>query len=202
MTDLLKAKLLSESDYVEAAKALGCEVAAIKAVAEVESAGNGFILDTVAQTPVPKILFERHISRRQIAAARTDPMKIPSDICQAKRGGYLGGFAEHTRLAKATEYGRTEALNSASWGKFQIMGFNYELCGYKTLQAFINDMYANEGGHLRAFVGFIKSNPNLLRAIRTKNCAAFALGYNGKAYKENNYDVKMENSYKRHAKIK
>ena len=199
MSDLLKAKLLTEADYREAAKELGCEVAAIKAVADVESAGNGFILDPVSQTPVPKILFERHIFRREIVASKKDPMKIPADICQAKRGGYEGGYAEHTRLAKAVTYGREEALKSASWGKFQIMGFNYQNCGYKTLQSFINDMYANEGGHLRAFVGFIKSNPNLLRAIRTKNWAAFALGYNGNAYKENNYDVKMATAYKRHS---
>ena len=199
MTELLKAKLLTEADYREAAKELGCEVAAIKAVAEVESAGAGFILDPVANTPVPKILFERHIFRREIVAAGKDPMKIPASICQAERGGYVGGYAEHTRLAQATEYGRNEALKSASWGKFQIMGFNYATCGYKTLQAFINDMYANEGGHLRAFVGFVKNNPNLLRAIRNKNWAAFALGYNGKAYKENNYDVKMANAYKRYS---
>ena len=199
MADLLKAKLLSETDYASAAKELDCEVAAIKAVAEVESAGNGFLLDPISGQPVPKILFERHIFRREIIAAKKDPMRIPADICQANRGGYLGGAAEHTRLSRATAYGREEALKSASWGKFQIMGFNYQNCGYKTLQSFINDMYANEGGHLRAFVGFIKSDPNLLRAIRTKNWAAFALGYNGKAYKENNYDVKMATAYKRHS---
>lgn len=199
MSDLLKAKLLTEADYVSAAKELGCEVAAIKAVADVESAGSGFILDPVSQTPVPKILFERHIFRREIVASKKDPMKIPADICQATRGGYLGGYAEHGRLAKAVTYGREEALKSASWGKFQIMGFNYASCGYKTLQAFINDMYANEGGQLNAFVGFIKADPNLLRAIRAKNWAAFALGYNGKAYAENKYDTKMAAAYKRYA---
>ena len=36
--------LLTESDFKEAAKLLNCDIAAIKAVAEVESSGNGFSL--------------------------------------------------------------------------------------------------------------------------------------------------------------
>ncbi|AZA64465.1 DUF3380 domain-containing protein [Chryseobacterium carnipullorum] len=48
-------KTLTEQDYINAAKELGCEVAAIKAVAEVESRGSGFL-----SSGEPKILFERH----------------------------------------------------------------------------------------------------------------------------------------------
>lgn len=52
-------KELKEQDYINASKELGCEVAAIKAVAEVESAGSGFLSDGQ-----PKILFERHYFSR------------------------------------------------------------------------------------------------------------------------------------------
>lgn len=48
-------KTLTEQGYIDAAKELGCEVAAIKAVAEVESRGLGFL-----PTGEPKILFECH----------------------------------------------------------------------------------------------------------------------------------------------
>ncbi|WP_262919099.1 N-acetylmuramidase family protein [Niabella hibiscisoli] len=48
--------ILTEKDFQDAARQLNCEVAAIKAVAEVESKGDGFL-----PTGEPKILFERHI---------------------------------------------------------------------------------------------------------------------------------------------
>ncbi len=46
---------LSNDDYCRAADKLQCEVASIKAVASVESRGNGFDMQDR-----PKILFERH----------------------------------------------------------------------------------------------------------------------------------------------
>ena len=46
---------LTAAAFQLAANALGCEVAAIKAVAEVEAAGVGF-----HASGEPKILFERH----------------------------------------------------------------------------------------------------------------------------------------------
>ena len=53
---------LTIKDYQKAAKELNCEVAAIRAVAEVESLKGGFLPDGR-----PKILFERHVfHQRQI----------------------------------------------------------------------------------------------------------------------------------------
>ena len=51
-----KAGTISEGDYQAAAQSLGCEVAAIKAVASVESRGRGFL-----PSGRPKILFESHV---------------------------------------------------------------------------------------------------------------------------------------------
>ena len=49
-------KKLSELDYQDIAKELGCKVAAIKAVADVESSGDVFF-----SNGKPKILYEAHI---------------------------------------------------------------------------------------------------------------------------------------------
>lgn len=182
---------ISERDYIDAAQELGCEVAAIKAVAQVEAGSAAFLQDGT-----PKILFEaHHFSRLTNHKYDITHPKISSPTW--KRSLYVGGNGEHIRLQVASNLDRTAALQSASWGMFQIMGFNWQACGYKSLQAFINDMYEGEAGHLRAFVGFIKKNTNLLTAIRKKKWAAFANGYNGPGYKENNYDVKLEQAYKR-----
>ncbi|WP_426770837.1 N-acetylmuramidase domain-containing protein, partial [Pseudomonas aeruginosa] len=60
-----------------------------------------------------------------------------NDVCNPKAGGYLGGQAEHERLDKAVKMDRDCALQSASWGLFQIMGFHWEALGYASVQAFV-----------------------------------------------------------------
>lgn len=181
---------LSERDYVDAAQALGCEVAAIKAVALVESSGSGML-----PSGEPKILFEaHHFSRLTQGKYDVTHPRISSPTWNKKL--YSGGAAEHFRLQQASKLDRKAALMSASWGMFQIMGFNWKACGYGNLQQFINAMYSGAAGQLKAFVGFIKSNPTLLNAIQKKKWKAFAKAYNGPGYAANSYDVKIEQAYK------
>lgn len=186
MTD----KRLKPEDFTAAAAVLGVPVAAIRAVTEVESKGSGFVDDNR-----PVILFERHIMRRQLAATGRKDLpnlesKFPS-IVNSKPGGYLGGKAEWDRLATAANIDRTSALESCSWGLFQIMGFHWKLLGYTSVQEFVNAMYRSEGGQLDAFVRFIKANPNLLKALKDQDWTAFAKGYNGPAYETNRYDTRL-----------
>ena len=187
--------LLTEGLYTveTAAKELGCEVAAIKAVSAVESAGAGFL-----KSGEPKILFERHWFYKQLKKhgypADAIAAKNP-DICSKSPGGYKGGAEEHTRLARAIAIHESSALEAASWGAYQIMGFHWESLGYASVQDFVENMRESEGRHLEAFVRFILKNKNLLNAIRTKNWPKFALNYNGTNYEKNAYDKKMASNY-------
>lgn len=181
--------LLTEHDFVLAAQALGCEVAAIKAVAEVEAGGVGF-----HSTGEPKILFERHWFHR-LTNGRFSAMA--PDISNPKAGGYKGGLAEHERLSRAAKLDRNAAPLSASWGKFQIMGFNFKRAGFADLQSFINAMFRSEADHLRAFVSFIKADLRLVAALQANNFTRFASIYNGPGYAKNKYDHKMYAAYRR-----
>lgn len=183
---------LSLVDYIRAANMTGCEIAAIKAVAEVESSGDGFL-----PNDSPKILFERHIFRRLTSGAYD---KQYPDISNKVPGGYGVVSVQHDRLNKAASLNRDAALKSASWGKFQIMGFNHKLAGFDTLQGFINAMYQSEGAQLDAFCKFL-INTGAVKWLREKNWAKFAEAYNGKNYKINNYDVKLMTAYKRHLAV-
>ncbi|MCQ9638591.1 N-acetylmuramidase family protein [Chryseobacterium sp. WG14] len=182
-------KTLTEQDYIIAAHELGCEVAAIKAVAEVESLNGGFQADGK-----PKILFERH-KFHEFTFGKYSAMN--SDISNPKPGGYTGN--EYVRLDKAAKLDRNAALKSSSWGKFQIMGFNHNLVGFPVLQDFINAMYKSEGEQLKAFVQFIKRN-KLDDELRDKKWADFARVYNGRNYHINEYDKKMAAAYKKYSK--
>ena len=125
-----------DDDAIEGAAAkLGCPVAAVRAVIDVESRG-GFLADKR-----PKILFERHYFCRLTKGAFSS--KAP-DISATKWGGYKGGAAEYDRLQRAVALDRECALRSASWGAFQIMGDNFRACGFDSVGKFVEAMVAGE----------------------------------------------------------
>jgi len=195
--------LLKESDLISAAARLGVELATIKAVNEVESRGSGFFAPGK-----PAILFERHIMRRRLLLIEGDE-DLNGRVAQLERdypalvnsrpGGYAGGLAEYPRLARAKMLEHDAAIESASWGLFQIMGFHWSALGYASAQAFEQAMQASEANHLDAFVRFIEADPTLHKALKGRKWAAFARIYNGPSYARNLYDVKLARAYERHA---
>jgi hypothetical protein len=188
-------KKLIPSQIVAQAKTLGIEVNALRAVIEVECKGSGFNTDN---TPV--ILFERHVMRQRLIANGqvkiADQMIIKRpDLCSKTAGGYGLYSAQHGRLNVATQYHRASALESASWGIGQVMGYHWKSLGYKSLQAFVNAMYKDEASQLEAMCRYIKVN-GLVNALKNKDWKSFARGYNGVEYAKNSYDVKLANAYK------
>ena len=186
--------MISEKQFADSANSLRVEIAAIKAVAEVESSGEGFLADGK-----PKILFEPHIFWKQLREKGIEPnmfMEENADILYPKwkSGAYGPVSKQHERLEKASKINREAALLSASWGKFQIMGFNWKLCGTASLQDFINEMYESEDGHLRLFTNYIKKT-FLDDELRGHDWAGFARGYNGPMYLKNKYDAKLRDAY-------
>lgn len=181
--------MLTEIDYRNAASVLGVEVAAVKAVTKVESRGSGFL-----PSGEPKILFERHWMYKLLKAKGITP--VVSDVCNPSAGGYQGGAAEHLRLNRAVQIDRECALQSASWGLFQIMGFHWKALGYASVQKFVNDQYDSEAKQLGTFVKFLQVNPGMIAALKTKDWAKFARLYNGPDYASNSYDSKLATAYK------
>ena len=181
---------LTEADYAAAARKLGCYVAAIKAVAEVESAGSGFLPDGQV-----KILFEPHIFSR-LTKGKFNRSHPDISYSTWKPGAYGPSSKQHARLARAVALDREAALQSASYGRFQVMGFNWKVCGYKSLQAFVNDVMGSEAGQLRAFVGYVIGR-GLADELQRLDWTGFAYGYNGSGYAANKYDQKMAAAYKR-----
>ncbi len=181
---------LTEQDFIDAAADLDCEVAAIKAVAEVESRGEGFL-----PTDEPKILYERHKFHKYTNGIYD--VSHP-DLSNPKAGGYGKESEQHLKLTRASDLNREAALKSCSWGKFQVMGFNWESLGYLSLQDFVDQMYESEGRHLESFVRFVETN-HLDQHLRSKNWAAFAKGYNGPDYAINQYDTKMAAAYEKYS---
>jgi hypothetical protein len=186
--------LLTDADYRRAAATLGCEVAAIRAVGDVESGGRtGFLADGR-----PKILFESHVFSKLTGGQHdaTHP-----DISTARWiRNYVGGAGEYDRLERAMQLDREAALKAASWGKFQILGMNYSRVGSRDVDEFVVAQKRSEQEHLDAFVKFILSN-DLSDELRDRRWADFARRYNGPRFAENHYDEKMAAAYAKHSRV-
>ncbi len=197
---VVSAGVLTKEDFINAGKLLGCHPGMVEALALKETHGKAFLPDGR-----PTILFERHQFYKRIPivrkagqtqasliAVRDQAAKVDGDICSSVRGGYKGGAAEYDRLARAQKYSDTAALESASWGQFQVMGFNAVAIGYPSVQEFVRLMYQGIDQHLIALVRFILATPKALKGIREQNFAMLAGAYNGPAYAENKYDTDLQ----------
>jgi len=186
----------------ELAKQYDLEPAIILAIQSVESGNNGYLPDGR-----PKILFEGHVFWRMLKAAGKNPadyVRGNEDILFEKsdRSKYRGGAAEYVRLEKAEKIDRVAALKSASWGEFQIMGFNHKAVGFTDVDSFVESTKQPGAGQIRAVLAFMDHN-KLLPLVRgpNKNWAKFAAAYNGAGYKKNQYDVKLQKAYDRFSKV-
>lgn len=203
---------LSDQDFVAAAQRLGCSVAQIRAVDEVESGGGWFtdvrssILDLdgpggfIDGPNLPKILFEAHVFDRETQGRfRSQYPNLSS--ARWNRALYVGGQGEWSRLYSAMKLDEVAALRSASVGRYQIMGFNHKLAGYATVESYWDDMKKSEELHLEAFVDFVINShlSDELRLISNYHdaCIPFAKGYNGSGYAANNYHVKLAKAHKK-----
>lgn len=193
-------KFLAEQDLKDFAQKHNLELAAVKAVNEVESSGKGFFVDGR-----PKILFEGHVFWEQLRKAGIDPTSISNasnaDVLYSKwtKAHYVGGPREYDRMEKAAGIladprVKAAALASTSWGSYQIMGYHAAKLRYSSVQEFVDQMYVHERNQLEAFGRYI-TEFGCISALRSKNWTAFAKCYNGGGYAQNKYDTKMETAY-------
>ena len=214
---------LTKSDIEAAAKDLKCDPGLIYAIAKQESAASSFA--KLGNRIVPKILYERHKFRdltRPSKHAQSPYEEKYRDICgpqyirvrknkegkliHIKTGAViaeddaygLDTAAQYKRLCKAYLLDQSAALQACSWGKFQIMGFNYKAAGFNDVKAFTKALSRSDAEHMKAFLKFAKSNKILLNGLREKNFEKIAAGHNGDNWRSINpeYASNIEKFYK------
>lgn len=95
------------------------------------------------------------------------------------------------------------------------MGANHEICGARTVKAFVEDMCKNEAGQIELLAKYIRYKPQVWKdknnkalgkeislwdAVKTKNWQAIAFNYNGENYKKYGYDTKLMAAYEEYCK--
>lgn len=185
-------KILTTKDYCDAAKDLRCEVAALMAVAEVESSGGGY--DDQGRI---KIRFEGHKFREYTFGKydKSHPhLSYPYKVQELKRHGYA-------EFSAAFALDEEAALKAASPGKFQPLGVNYREAGFKSVRDFWDFLRISERNQLLVFCKMVKFR-QIDDELRRLDWAGFARNYNGSAYRDNDYDGKMKRAYNRYKKLK
>jgi hypothetical protein len=182
---------LTQADIEAAAATLGVEAAAVWAVCDIESDGSGFLPDKR-----PCILFEAHIFGR-LTGHRYDAThpNISSPVWNRALYG-ADGVHQYDRLDQAIALDRGAALESASWGMFQILGFNFADCGFASVEECVAAMCEGETRQLLAFAEFCRRG-GLDRFLRAHDWVRFALAYNGSGEAANDYDAKLAAAYRR-----
>lgn len=190
---------LTEQDFREVAAELGVEVAAIKAVVEIEAgpSHNGFWSENK-----PIINFDLSVYRRRAAARKVNLSKATKShpvIFNRPNTARYGSqqAAQQARLDAAMSLDSISAIEGTFWGMFQIGGFNWKRCGTSSHAEFLKLMSRSERDQLELFANFIR-NTGLLPALKDKNWTTFARSYNGPGYAARRYHKRLASSYAKH----
>jgi len=185
----LNAKAVTDEQMHTLADYMEVSYNQLTAVSNVESAGAGY--DKYGR---PKILYERHkFSDFTYGMFDIESWSNPDP----------GGYNEDSwdKLEYAIGADLRSAFKSCSWGKFQVMGFwfpNMEFCSALELAY---STVISEFHQYKLFVEYIRMNhlTDELQMVSTDpdDCRPFAKGYNGPAYEDGNYHVKIADEMKR-----
>lgn len=196
--DTVSFRRLTEADFRRVADELGVDVAAMKAVVEIEAgaAHQGFAAPGIPLVNLDRVLFKRYLRNAGKNPAKYAGYEAFSRPSARKHGTF--GKAQWARLESARTIDREAADRATFWGMFQIGGFNWKRCGAESLRDFVDKMSQSESMQLELFARFIAHNRRMVQALREKNWGQFAYRYNGPGYKRKGYHIRLARAYKKY----
>lgn len=191
---------LTEADYEEVAQMLDVDVAAIKAVVDIETGRQheGFWAPGKPLINFDLTMYRRFAPRSGVSLSKAK--KAHPEIFRRPDARRYGSYqaAQQARLDAACDIDTVSAYQSTFWGMFQIGGFNWRKCGCESVQQFVELMSRSERSQLELFARFIE-NSGMVDAVRRHNWLQFALKYNGPKARLRGYHKRLAASYKRHS---
>ena len=176
---------ISDNDYETAAKELGVEKEVLMAISKQESKGSSFKAAKQAT-----ILFERHkmyylLIKKGNTKASVDALSIEHPSIVNKNSGGYNDMTSYDKLKTAKSIDYDCAVQSCSWGKFQVMGFHYANL-YSSPRELEKAMNMCELQQFKYFVLYLKKTNGMVDALKNKNWEGIATLYNGSKWKEKN----------------
>lgn len=183
-------KKITEQQIKDIATRHGVPYAALRAVIEVEGAGNGFAPDGKILIQFEPLWFKRRFQdwRDTVATSKWVNNKVGTQS------------VEWPAFNDAFRINPTAAMESTSIGMMQVMGFHWEFLGFKSVGEMWDFAKESEANQIEIGMRFIKKNPKLLTALKKLDWPTFAYYYNGSGYKQFKYDTRLATAYKKYAK--
>jgi hypothetical protein len=171
-----EARPLPVNAFPRAARQIGCDTAALRAVWQVESGGRYYLKDGSV-------------------IRRFEPHKMPGSKLTWRDSLKIGSARREAMFQQAYRNSPEAACRATSWAAHQVMGFNHEDAGYRSARVMVQAFADSEEAQLRSFVNLVE-NWRLASALRTHDWLTFARRYNGTG-QPHVYARKMENAYRR-----
>lgn len=169
-------KILSLQDKIDLAIKYQLEPNVLLSVIAVEASGSGFNKDESIKIQFEPYWFNHYTGIRI-------------------SNGVEGQISEYNAFKIASEKDENSAYLSTSFGLGQIMGFNYKSASYNSAKEMAIAFRLSEYNQLEGMLKHIVSKPKMYKALQTKDWATFAYYYNGKEYKQFNYDNRLNEAY-------
>jgi hypothetical protein len=175
----------TEADIAAIAADLGVPYYRLRGVIEVEAPRGPF-----DKRGRPTMLFEPFQFYKRLPAGKRKAAVAAG--CAMSRRPKQGEYPaeSYTVLAKAMDFDADVALQCCSWGRGQVMGFNFRSVGYSSVFEMVEAAKASEADQLRAMANFIRTN-RLVQHLKTGNAESFAEGFNGAGYARDGYHTKI-----------
>lgn len=187
---------LTDEDFREVAEELGVEVAAIKAVVEIEAGAKheGFWANGKPIINFDLSMFRKFAARNKINLSRYQRSHavVFAKPNRARYGSYQA--AQQARLDAARTIDDKTAIEGTFWGMFQLGGFNWKVCGTSSPDEFVRLMSRSERDQLELFAEFIRET-GMLPLLKAKNWSAFARRFNGPSYARRGYHTRLARAY-------
>jgi len=189
------------------ANELGIDVEIALAVICVESGGNGFGSDGKML-----IRFENHVFHTYFGSKsennqkifdehftfntkkRRDDHKYRANKSDDWQTSHTGQAAEWEAFEIARQIAETEAMYSISMGAPQVMGFNFKMIGYNSVQEMFTAFSKDIRYHIMALFDFCNANGTRIQYLLTRDFLSFAKAYNGLTAPEA-YEQRLQQYY-------
>lgn len=97
-------------------------------------------------------------------------------------------------LNKARKIEPEAAMKACSWGASQILGENFSLVGYTSIESMVRAFMDDEEEHIEAMMKYILAT-GIADDLRNERWEVVARVYNGPGYKKNGYHTKMAREF-------
>ena len=183
---------LDPSDLPRIGSMIGVGEDIVRGVMETEAAGK-----SVDKNGRIKALYEPHVAYRASRGAVRQKLVAAGLAYPKWKKGYPAD--SYPRIKAAMKIDETVALLATSWGFPQVLGENFAIAGYDSVQEMVLDFLGDEDNQLEGMVRFIQGAhlDDELRVLEKKiakgqmltpdDARPFVRGYNGPGYEKNDY---------------